>query len=148
MAEPQQSDMTFRSLRFVLWLVFWGSLVSMPLQMWGNEQRRASEYVADIAGGSRRTPSELDAALGRRLAAEILPNGLAPVTFVLSAGFLASLRLQSRAAARSIEAIERLKATPDELAEALRTAARKTRTAGDPPPMPENPNTEGVRRQR
>jgi hypothetical protein len=65
---------------------------------------------------------------------------LIPLYCLLSAGFLAVIRLQAWAAARTIEAIEASKPTPDELAEALRAAARKAKTitadGAQPPPVP------------
>lgn len=68
----------------------------------------------------------------------IRPDEWFPVYFLLSAGFLAVVHTQRRAARLTIEAIERSKATPDELAEALRIAARKSRPSADgvPPPVP------------
>jgi hypothetical protein len=60
-------------------------------------------------------------------------GGDAGLAFIICVGFLAVLRAQARTRA----AIERSRPTADELAEALKLAARKTRAPADGmPPVP------------
>lgn len=65
-----------------------------------------------------------------------VPIGPVPICFVLAAGFLSLLTTQARGRRQLIEAIERSRPGADELAEALRAAARKTRAEQAPPPVP------------
>jgi hypothetical protein len=125
-------DRRLTLMSIALWLAFLASLAALTLGTWGRELRRASDYSRELSGGLDMCDRE--AIANHRLADEFLPYGLSPVCLILSVGFLPVLRMQARAAARTIEAIERSRPAPDELAAALRAAARKSRGADAVPP--------------
>jgi len=99
------SDKTLGFLNGFLWVVFVLSVLSFPIGSLGVSMDEIAEHNMSLAREYRGEPKHHENWYPKKLGREINPHGAAPILMVLSAGFLAVIRVQQLAAAASVAAI-------------------------------------------
>jgi hypothetical protein len=118
-------DVSGGSLQFLLWIILVVSFVAMILQPWHAELERAEDYRKSLPGvGERVDARERESLYLKKLARAVNPQGLAPATFTLAAGFLTILRALRVSTAVTVAAMQ---AQPEQTAAAFRAAARSVK---------------------